>query len=111
MPGAPGAPLVGGFNEMAQLSKGRAIREFLIMAVTIVAIYQAFRSIVGSVERQFFLHKESIALKAGQSQAEQVNKELREGLANYRSDKGIERLARERLNLAGPDEIVVRIGK
>ncbi|MBX9878378.1 MAG: septum formation initiator family protein [Candidatus Obscuribacterales bacterium] len=96
---------------MPQLSKRRALKEFLIMIVTIVAIYQAFRSIAGSVERQFLLHQESIALKAGQTQAEEVNKELRDGLANYRSDKGIERLARERLNLAGPDEIVVRIGK
>jgi cell division protein FtsB len=81
------------------------------MAITILAIYHACRSISGSIERQVFLHKQTGALKTEQVQAEQVNKELREGLANYRSSSGIERLARERLNLAGPDEVVVRIGR
>lgn len=81
------------------------------MFVTLLAIYHCGRSIVGSGERQVFLHKQMIALKGGQSQAQEVNKELREGLTSYRSSTGIERLARERLNLAGPDEIVVRIGK
>lgn len=81
------------------------------MGVTLLALYHAGRSISGSVERQMFLSKEATSLKAGQVQAQQVNKELREGLTNYRSNSGIERLARERLNLAGTDEIVVRIGK
>ena len=81
------------------------------MGVTLLALYHAGRSIISSVDRQLFLHKEAIALKSGQVQAQQVNKELRDGLTNYRSSSGIERLARERLNLAGPDEIVVRIGK
>lgn len=81
------------------------------MAVILLAIYYACRSIAGSIERQAFLHQETKALKSGQLQAQQVNKELREGLANYRSSSGIERLARERLNLAGPDEVIVRIGR
>jgi cell division protein FtsB len=81
------------------------------MLITILAIYHAGRSIVHSVERQAFLHNQTVALQAGQAQAQEVNKELREGLTSYRSSSGIERLARERLNLAGPDEIVVRIGK
>jgi cell division protein FtsB len=93
------------------MTKSRAIREFLIMAVTLLAIYHAGRSIAGSFERQVFLHNQGQALKAGQVQAEEVNKELREGLTSYRSSSGIDRLARERLNLAGPDEIVARIGK
>ncbi len=93
------------------MTKVKAIRECLIMLITILAIYHAVSSVVHSVERQTFLHNQAVALKAGQSQAEQVNKELREGLTSYRSSSGIERLARERLNLAGPDEIVVRIGK
>lgn len=93
------------------MNKVKAVREVLIMGVTLLALYHAGRSIGGSVERQMFLHKESDSLKAGQVQAQQVNKELREGLTNYRSSSGIERLARERLNLAGPDEVVVRIGK
>jgi cell division protein FtsB len=32
-------------------------------------------------------------------------------LSNYRTSNGIEKLARERLGLAGQDEIVVRVGK
>jgi cell division protein FtsB len=93
------------------MTKPRAFREFLVMAVTLLAIFHAGRSIFGSVERQFFLHRQAAALKVGQTQAEEVNRELREGLTNYRSPSGLERLARERLNLAAPDEIVVRIGK
>lgn len=87
------------------------MREVAIMVVTLLAIYQASRAIYGSVERQFFLHHQEIALKASHQQAQDVNKELREGLSSYRSSTGIERLARERLNLAGPDEMILRIGK
>jgi len=93
------------------LNKMKSTREILIMCVTLLALYHAGRSISGSVERQIFLHQEAASLKAGQVQAQQVNRELRDGLTNYRSSSGIERLARERLNLAGTDEIVVRIGK
>lgn len=93
------------------MTKAKAIRECLIMLIIILAIYHAVKSIAHSVERQAFLHNQAVALRSGQSQAEEVNKELREGLTSYRSSSGIERLARERLNLAGPDEIVVRIGK
>jgi len=89
----------------------KVLRDSLIASVTLLALYHAGRSIVGSIERQIFLHNQSVALKAGQVQAQQVNKELRDGLTNYRSSSGIERLARERLNLAGPDEVVIRIGK
>jgi cell division protein FtsB len=87
------------------------IRQVVIMAVTMIAIFQAGRSIVGSVQRQIYLHKQANVLKDGQAQAEEINKELRDGLTSYRSSSGIERLARERLNLAGPDEVVIRIGK
>jgi cell division protein FtsB len=93
------------------MTKTKLIRECLIMVVTLLAIYHASRSIIHSVERQSFLHNQAVALRSGQSQAEEVNKELREGLTSYRSSSGIERLARERLNLAGQDEVVVRIGK
>lgn len=93
------------------MTKRKALGEFLIMAVTLLAIFHAGKSIVGSVERQVFLHHQAVALEGGQVQARQINKELRDGLKNYRSSSGIERLARERLNLAGPDEVVVRITK
>ena|SRR5208283_2373214 len=87
------------------------IRQILIMGITMIAIFQAGRSIVGSVQRQIYLHKQANVLKDGQQQAEEINKELRDGLTSYRSSSGIERLARERLNLAGPDEVIIRIGK
>lgn len=93
------------------MTKVRYVREILIMAVSCLALYNAGRAIFYSVDRQIFLFKQSEKLKAGQSQAQEVNKELRDGLTSYRSSTGIERLARERLNLAGPDEAVVRIGK
>jgi cell division protein FtsB len=93
------------------MTKTRALREFSIMAVTILALYNAGRAIYDSVERQIFLHNQAVALKSGQTQAAEINKELRDGLSSYRSSTGIERLARERLNLAGPDEVVIRIGK
>jgi cell division protein FtsB len=93
------------------MTKQRLIREILILAVTCLALYNAGRSISDSVERQFFLRDQGNALRKGQAQAQQINKELRDGLSNYRSSKGIERLARERLNQAGPDEVIVHIGK
>jgi cell division protein FtsB len=93
------------------VNKAKATRDILIACVTLLALYHAGRSIVGSVERQIFLHNQAVSLKSSQVQAQQVNRELREGLTNYRSSSGIERLARERLNLAGTDEVVVRIGK
>ena len=93
------------------MTKTRAVREIFILAVTVLALYHAGRSIYSSVDRQIFLNKQAIALKSGQAQSQEINKELREGLSSYRSSTGIERLARERLNLAGPDEIIVRLGK
>lgn len=99
-----------GFMSRFKVS-GQLGRQLVIMLITSVAIYQAGRSIVGSCQRQVYLHQQSNALKDGRRQAEEINKELRDGLSSYRSSTGIERLARERLNLAGPDEIVIRIGK
>lgn len=93
------------------MTKSRAARECLILCVTVLALYNAGRAIYNSVERQIFLHKQTVTLRHGQQQAAEINKELREGLSSYRSSKGIERLARERLNLAGADEVVVRLGK
>ena len=86
-------------------------KQVAIMAITMLAIFQAGRSISGSIDRQVYLKHQAQVLADGQRQAEEVNKELRDGLSSYRSSQGMERLARERLNLAGPDEIIVRIGK
>lgn len=93
------------------MTKTKILRELLISLVTIFAIFHACKSIAGSVEHQVYLHRQAIALRSGQEQARQVNKELRDGLTNYRSSSGIERLARERLNLAGAEEIIIRTGK
>jgi cell division protein FtsB len=93
------------------LTKSRRLRELSIMVVTCLAIYHAGRSIYSSIERQLLLHSQASSLKGGLKQAEEVNQDLRDGLTNYRSSNGLERLARERLNLAGQDEIIVRLGK
>lgn len=93
------------------MTRTKAIRELLIMLITLLAIFHAGRSLVNSIERQIFLHRQAVALRSGQEQAQEINKELRDGLTNYRCPSGLEHLARERLNLAGPNEIVVRIGK
>jgi cell division protein FtsB len=93
------------------MTKKRLLKELFVMSITLLALYHAGRSIVGSVDRQIFLHKQSVSLQSGQKQAQDINKELRDGLSSYRSSTGIERLARERLNLAGPDEVIVRLGK
>ncbi len=95
----------------APFNKKKLGRELVIFAVTGLALYNAGRSIYDSVERQIFLGDQSKILKKGQQQAQQINKELRDGLSNYKSSKGIERLARERLNQAGPDEYIVHIGR
>jgi hypothetical protein len=71
------------------MTKARAAREFFILAVTCLALYHAGRSIYGSIDRQIFLHKQAIALKSGQAQSQEINKELREGLSSYRSSTGI----------------------
>ncbi len=98
-------------NEKKKGKHVNLFKQLLITAASLLAIFQVGRAIQGSIERQVFLHKQSMALKVGESQAEQINKELRDGLSNYRSSAGIERLARERLNLAGSDEVVIRIAK
>ena len=94
-----------------QMTRVKMVKELLIMGVILLALYHAGMAIYSSVQRQIFLHNESTMLKSGQTQGQEVNKELRDGLSSYRSSTGIERLARERLNLAGPDEIVVRVSK
>lgn len=86
-------------------------KQVLILVVTLFAIWQVGRSIQTSIHRQIFLQKQSQHLKTAQKQAEDVNKELRDGLTNYRSSTGLERLARERLNLAGADEVIIRLSK
>lgn len=93
------------------MNKRKTIRELAIMFVTGLAIFHACRAIYESVHHQFYLHKQTLALKTGHAQAQEMNKELREGLSSYRSSSGIDRLARERLNLSGADEIIVRISK
>lgn len=87
------------------------LKQIGIMVVLLLGIFQIGRAIHTSVDRQMFLHKQTLALKAGQTQAEEINKELRDGLTSYRSSTGIERLARERLNLAGSEEVIIRIAK
>ena len=87
------------------------MKQLLITAVCLFAIFQVGRSITHSVSRQIFLHKQQLALRDGQQKAEEINKELRDGLTSYRSNTGIERLARERLNLAASDELILRIAK
>jgi hypothetical protein len=86
-------------------------KQVMITLACLLAIWQIGRSINGSIERQMFLHKQTLALKAGQANAEEINKELRDGLSSSRSNTGIERLARERLNLAGTDEVILRLAK
>ena len=93
------------------MTKSRLFREFFVMAITCFAIFQAIKSIYGSLERQIFLYGQTQALKSAQKQALEMNKDLRSGLTSYQSLTGVEKLARERLNLVGKDEIMVRIGK
>lgn len=95
----------------ASKGKGRTVKHLIVMGLTCVALFQAGRAIYISVDRQVFLHKQAARLKEGQRQAEEINKELRDGLSSYKSASGVERLARERLNLAGQDEVILRISK
>ncbi len=81
------------------------------MAIICFATFHALKSIYGSVQREIFLNGQIQALKNGQKQATEINKDLQGGLTSYSSPAGLERLARERLNLAGKDEILIRIGK
>ncbi len=89
----------------------RRLKEFFLIAITCFAIFQAIKSIYGSVDRQVFLLGQAQALKTTEKQALEINRDLCEGLNSYQTPAGIERLARERLNLVGKDEIMVRIGK
>lgn len=81
------------------------------MAIICFASFHALKSIYGSIERELFLYQQTQALKLAEKQAIEANKDLASGLSNYRSASGLEMLARERLNLVGRDEIMVRIGK
>ena len=79
--------------------KRGVLRQIIVMSVCLFAIFQVGRSIKSSVERQIYLHHQQLALNAGQIQAKEINQELRDGLSSYKSNTGVERLARERLNL------------
>jgi cell division protein FtsB len=85
--------------------------EILALILVLFFLYQAGRSVACSIEHQIFLYQQKAALAQGRVQTEQVNRELRQGLVHYQSPKGLEKLARERLNVAGPGEIVIRLGK
>ena len=93
------------------MPKRRRVKEFFLIAITCFAIFQAIKSIYSSMNRQIFLLGQSQALKENEKQALEVNKDLCDGLNSYHSPAGIERLARERLNLVSKDEIMIRIGK
>ncbi len=75
----------------------------------IICLFYAVRSISENSQRQMLLRERSYALHKSLEQATDLNQELKQGLNNYLSSYGMERLARERLNLAGKDEVVVRI--
>jgi hypothetical protein len=93
------------------MTKPRLLKELFLMTITCFAIFQAVKSIYGSVDRQLFLLGQVQMLKDTEKQALEMNKDLCDGLNSYHSASGIERLARERLNLVGKDEIMIRIGK
>ncbi len=93
------------------MTRERFLKEIFIMAIICFATFHAVKSIYGSIQRQIFLHGQMQALKNNQKQAIEINKDLQGGLTSYNSKAGLERLARERLNLAGKDEVLVRIGK
>jgi len=93
------------------MTKPRLLKELFLIAITCFAIFQAVKSIYGSLDRQVFLLGQAQALKETEKQALEINKDLCDGLNSYHSPAGIERLARERLNLVGKDEIMIRIGK
>ncbi len=59
--------------------------------------------------RQILLRERSYALHKNLESATDLNGELKQGLNNYLSSYGMERLARERLNLAGKDEVIIRL--
>lgn len=93
------------------MNRARLAIEIFALLLTLYFLYQAGRSVACSVEHQIFLHQQKAALHQGRAQTEQVNKELRLGLLHYQSPEGLEKLARERLNVAQPGEIVIRLGK
>jgi cell division protein FtsB len=93
------------------MTKQRFIKELFVMAIICFATFHALKSIYGSVQRQIFLQRQIQSLKTGRKQAVEINKDLQGGLNSYNSKEGLERLARERLNLAGKDEVLIRIGK
>ncbi len=93
------------------MNRAKLIRETLTLTIGLFVAFQLGRSILDSIEAQIFLYRKSSALKATQAQLEQVNQELRDGLSNYRSTRGLEALARERLNVAGDGEILIRLSK
>jgi cell division protein FtsB len=93
------------------MTKPKLITEIFALVLALFFLYQAGRSVACSIEHQFFLYQQKTALAQGRIQTEQVNRELRQGLVHYQSPKGLEKLARERLNVAQPGEIVIRLGK
>ena len=91
--------------------RARLFKEFFLIAITCFAMFQTIKSIYTSLNRQVFLLSQCQALKETEKQALEINKDLCDGLNSYHSPAGIEKLARERLNLVSKDEIMIRIGK
>lgn len=77
--------------------------------VLIICLIQVIRGVYLNIAKFITLNGKLHKLEQLNSQAQQTNIKLKRELKDYTSFKGVEELARNNLNMAGKDEVLVII--
>jgi len=81
----------------------------IITIVLILCVAQTIRGACLNVQKYFSLNKQLKNLESINDVVTQKNSDLKKELQNFSSNKGIEELARDNLNMVGKDEVLVLI--
>jgi len=95
-------------KKVRKIYKKRIYYSFLTV-VLIICLFQVGRGAYLNVAKYFVLNSQLGKLKEINLKSKEQNKHLKEELHNYNSTKGVEEIARNKLNLAGADEVLVII--
>ena len=91
------------------LTRQQRIVYLAIMGVMLFATLQCVRSCVVNAYKSNILIHQFGAVQEGHKAVATENQVLHDQITQYNSPKGLEMLARERLNLVGPQEVLVNI--
>lgn len=81
----------------------------MLTFVLIICLIQAIRGAFLNVENYFSLNKKIAKLEQIKATSTEENQDLKEKIAEFKSMKGIEDVARNELKMAGKNEVLVLI--